>query len=421
MYMAEGSSAANNPEKRAALQMLTPHIVDNTRNFVDVSLKDAATVQTLQDTVGKHWIVRELQWGKIAPLPDAIPKSVYTAAIHITGVDKEFMGSNYPVPTSTKVAILDSGLCSSIWNVGNLLKDTKVTLHNVISDADTANDCDGHGTMMYGIIRSLLPETELLIVKMLEQDEFCMADLKNAALWALDNGATFVCVSLSLWRPLSKESLDDLQIVHTKAVQKKAILCFASGNEKATFWTEGFYQKFPQFRVVEADEQNIKERFPFHIVGSKDCRNEDWTWAPYCFEDDNGNAKLKICHGEDIISYAAVKLEKRFTPFLMNKSWIGAPEKSNYPLVVASGTSQANAIYTALLAIQLEANRDTTQLLREILDHFRTKFQLFIEMASPPGTSTPPAGQTNERTDQDKEEINPTSSGIQFPFVTTNT
>lgn len=413
--MPPGGAAANNDESRETrTEIINPRTVDNDDDdFVDVSFfveknnnTDEETLKRLEETIGIHFTIEELQQGALIPMSKKSPKPVYTTAMHITGLEPDYMRENYPVRKDTVVAILDSGLCNELRT-----RDSNITPYNAVAPSKTLiegvplaptnpvvepehsiHDTDGHGTMMYGIIRSLLPDTHLIIAKIIQNETFVMPDVKNAAIWAMEHGATILCISASPWRKLSPSSKRDMGLVHQKAVETRATICFASGNDHASYWSEGFGQDLPQF----------------HVVGAKDCaKDEPWEWTEYCYQDKDGKAKLKVSHGEDVISYASADYAARFEDFRMieETGWHGIPEGSKLPLIVASGTSEANAIYTALLAMKQNAPQfaDTTDILREILSKMK-QFELFRALTSPMYGKLNSAGAPEQKNTDHKEE-----------------
>jgi len=101
-----------------------------------------------------------------------------------------------------RVAIVDSGVEGDHPAVGGRLAESVVVeIHGEdveVVPAGRAEDVVGHGTACAGIIHALVPEAELLSVRVLGPDNRGRGAAFAAGLqWAIDSGATVVNLSLS--------------------------------------------------------------------------------------------------------------------------------------------------------------------------------------------------------------------------------
>jgi subtilisin len=101
-----------------------------------------------------------------------------------------------------RVAIVDSGVEGDHPAVGGRLAESVVVeIHGEdveVVPAGPAEDLVGHGTACAGIIHALVPEAELLSVRVLGPDNRGRGAAFAAGLqWAIDSGATVVNLSLS--------------------------------------------------------------------------------------------------------------------------------------------------------------------------------------------------------------------------------
>ena len=130
------------------------------------------------------------------------------------------------------VAVLDTGVDSHHID----LQGKVVASYNFTS-SPTVEDLRGHGTHVAGIIvrdfeagvgnDGLKHEVRLINVKVAEDSGICRAEtVSKGIIWAADNGAEVINISLALKQPLS-----DLEEAIRYAWSKGAVIVAAAGNE----------------------------------------------------------------------------------------------------------------------------------------------------------------------------------------------
>jgi len=130
------------------------------------------------------------------------------------------------------VAILDTGIDQDHEDL-----DGKVVAEINFTDSPTSGDIYGHGTHIAGIIAAysnngvgiagVAPESQLMNVKVAGDSGGCQAStLARGIIWAVDNGASVINVSIELKEP-SPELEDAVNYVWSKG----AVIIAAAGNE----------------------------------------------------------------------------------------------------------------------------------------------------------------------------------------------
>ena len=130
------------------------------------------------------------------------------------------------------VAVLDTGIDGDHED----LKDKVVAVAN-FTDSSTANDIHGHGTHIAGIIAAtsdngigiigMAPESRLMNAKIADDKGRCQPSaLAEAIVWAVDNGASVINISIELREP-SQEIEDAVNYAWTQG----AIIIAAAGND----------------------------------------------------------------------------------------------------------------------------------------------------------------------------------------------
>ncbi len=130
------------------------------------------------------------------------------------------------------VAVLDTGIDGDHED----LKDKVVAVTN-FTDSPTANDIYGHGTHIAGIIAAtsdngigiigMAPESRLMNVKIADDKGRSQPSaLAEAIVWAVDNGASVINISIELREP-SQEIEDAVNYAWTQG----AIIIAAAGND----------------------------------------------------------------------------------------------------------------------------------------------------------------------------------------------
>ena len=129
------------------------------------------------------------------------------------------------------IAVLDTGIdCYHEDLNGKIVTELNFT------DSPTVNDLHGHGTHIAGIIVASLnnnigiagfaPECKLMNVKVADDTGKCRAtDISEGIIWATDNGASIINISLEL-----AESLAELEAAIDYAWNKGVLIIAAAGN-----------------------------------------------------------------------------------------------------------------------------------------------------------------------------------------------
>ena len=129
------------------------------------------------------------------------------------------------------VAILDTGIDSDHEDLNG-----KVIMEVNFTQSNTVNDIYGHGTHIAGIVSAdgdngkgitgLATQSRLLNVKVVNDDgSFNVTDLADGIIWAVDNGANVINISLA-----STESEPELKSAVDYAWEKGAIIVATAGN-----------------------------------------------------------------------------------------------------------------------------------------------------------------------------------------------
>lgn len=167
--------------------------------------------------------------------------SVATATGQDTYLEKQWALANINVQAGwenlpngeVRVAILDTGIDSSHEDLhGVVEKSVNFTQSN------TVNDIYGHGTHIAGIIAAranngigiagAYPHVKLLNVKIADDCGNCSStNVADGIIWASDNGAAIINLSLAITRPSS-----NLQRAVEYAYNKGAVIVAAAGNER---------------------------------------------------------------------------------------------------------------------------------------------------------------------------------------------
>jgi thermitase len=130
------------------------------------------------------------------------------------------------------VAVLDTGIDKSHEDLSG-----KVVAEANFTSSPVADDIHGHGTHVAGIIAAcadnglgivgVAPQSQLLNVKVAGDDGRCQASaVANGIIWAVDNGAVVINVSIELREPSA-----ELEEAVNYAWNNGAIVIAAAGNE----------------------------------------------------------------------------------------------------------------------------------------------------------------------------------------------
>lgn len=122
-----------------------------------------------------------------------------------------------------KIAILDSGIFPHID-----LREKIIYGKNFTSEGNSQNveDNNGHGTHVAGIIHSIAPEAQLLIIKVLDRYGYGTIDeITQGIYYALDKGANIINISIGY-----KDPDCDLEIAIKEAESKNVPVICAAGN-----------------------------------------------------------------------------------------------------------------------------------------------------------------------------------------------
>lgn len=132
--------------------------------------------------------------------------------------------------SSVQVAVLDTGV-----NAVSELDENLLVGHNVLDGSTDVTDMNGHGTLAAGVvgaetnngeaIASIGFDTSILPVKVLDGSSGSMSDLVRGIVWAADNGADVISMSLS-----GSSGMSSLQDAVQYAAARDVVLVAAAGN-----------------------------------------------------------------------------------------------------------------------------------------------------------------------------------------------
>ncbi len=123
-----------------------------------------------------------------------------------------------------KIAILDSGIFPHVD-----LREQIIYGKNFATEGNSQNveDNNGHGTHVAGIIHSIIPEAQLLIVKVLDRyGKGNIEDVTEGIYYALDKGANIINISIGYEDPD-----DELKAAIETAKDKSVPVICAAGND----------------------------------------------------------------------------------------------------------------------------------------------------------------------------------------------
>lgn len=122
------------------------------------------------------------------------------------------------------IAIIDSGCFDHI-----LLREKLIYGKNFTSEGNSQNVTDnfGHGTHIAGIIHDIIPEAQLLIIKVLDRYGYGTIDeITQGIYYALDKGANIINISIGYEDPD-----DELKTAIETAESKNVPVICAAGND----------------------------------------------------------------------------------------------------------------------------------------------------------------------------------------------
>lgn len=122
------------------------------------------------------------------------------------------------------IAIIDSGCFDHI-----LLREKLIYGKNFTSEGNSQNVIDnfGHGTHIAGIIHDIIPEAQLLIIKVLDRYGYGTIDeITQGIYYALDKGANIINISIGYEDPD-----DELKTAIETAESKNVPVICAAGND----------------------------------------------------------------------------------------------------------------------------------------------------------------------------------------------
>jgi hypothetical protein len=181
--------------------------------------------------------------GTISDLTDVINDN----SVELVELDQDLVLLGESVPFNVRQVNADS-----VWNLstGSGVKvavlDTGIVSHtdlvvaggwNVVDDDSDYSDSDGHGTVVSGVIGSLLndeglvgvsPDVSLYSVKVMDGSTGSLSDAVAGVEWAMDNGMDIVSMSFGFdsYSEIFKDALND-------AYDSGILLVGASGNDGA--------------------------------------------------------------------------------------------------------------------------------------------------------------------------------------------
>jgi thermitase len=154
------------------------------------------------------------------------------------------------------VAVLDTGIDKSHEDLNG-----KVVGEVNFTNSPVVGDIYGHGTHIAGIIAAcgdnglgivgVAPQSQLLNVKVAEDDGRCEASaVASGIIWAVDNGAVVINVSIELWEPSA-----ELEEAVNYAWEHGAIVIAAAGNEGSqTPVYPAYYEHVIAVAAIEQDD-----------------------------------------------------------------------------------------------------------------------------------------------------------------------
>ncbi len=193
---------------------------------VSMELEEAKDTAPLTDTSSEFARAQLQFYQYLRNEPDFKPR--WTLEQLRTLQVRRISGSNLKVP----VAVLDTGIDSYHEDLyGSVLDEINLT------ESLTTSDVYGHGTHIAGIIAAngdnglgiigLAPESHLLNVKVVnDKGRFQISQLVNGIIWAVDNGAKVINISI-----VSREPALELKEAVDYAWNRGAIIIAAAGNE----------------------------------------------------------------------------------------------------------------------------------------------------------------------------------------------
>ncbi|HTL52976.1 MAG TPA: S8 family serine peptidase, partial [Planctomycetota bacterium] len=162
--------------------------------------------------------------GSTTPPPEGIPYGVY----RISGAP----GSGMNTGAGVVIAIVDTGIDLTHPD----LQPNIIGSYNAINATRSANDDNGHGSHCAGIaaaahngvgVIGVAPDAKLLAVKVLDRNgSGTSSDVAEGILWAADNGAQVISMSLG-----SSSSSSLIQTAVQDAASRNIVICAAAGND----------------------------------------------------------------------------------------------------------------------------------------------------------------------------------------------
>jgi len=159
------------------------------------------------------------------------------------------------------VAVLDTGVDTGHPD----LKDNLIEGYNFVDRNNNVTDLDGHGTIVAGIIAAIAnnsigiagvaPEVKIMPLKVLTSKSGNWIDLDLAILYAVNNGAKVITMSLGGQTSLLTNIATENAIKY--AYQQGCVLVAAAGNDNSS---EPFYPAaYDEVIAVSAIDQNDKK------------------------------------------------------------------------------------------------------------------------------------------------------------------
>ncbi|MBB6217508.1 subtilisin family serine protease [Anaerosolibacter carboniphilus] len=202
-----------------------------------------------------------------------------------------------------KIAIVDSGICSH----ADIPENVFAIKQNFIGPMNIYGDCTGHGTHMAGIIHKTSSQSSLYVAKVLDErnsgDDY---DFIRALAWCIENKVDIINISAANPEIPPEPTHELIQCAHAQGI---IIVAAGDNNQK----TVCYPAKYPEVIGVTSIDRN-KNLSAFGYAGE--------------------GIDVAAC-GENIES-----------------TWLG----NRY--MTLSGTSQAAAIVTGLVARLLEKRND---------------------------------------------------------------
>ena len=196
----------------------------------------------------------------------------------------------------TKIVIIDSGINLSHPLVVNTdikgISFYKDILGNIISSVDI-NDCIGHGTAVYNIIKSHMPDSDVFVINIYKNIEYLENEdvLIYAMNYVLENiDCDIINISLGL---CITEKEKELYEICNKLMQRKIIIISAFDNNG----TISFPAAFDNVVGVTSDELCVKntdiifiENSIVNICAKGGVQRVSWTYPDYIFSGGNSFA-----------------------------------------------------------------------------------------------------------------------------------